>query len=59
MKKDSRIGEETYYIRKKDSNSIGTTLIVGSYMNVRKGLLGIALNLIPMNISINFYFPHE
>ena len=54
---DPRNNKENYYIKDNDSNTIMPTLIIGSYMNVRKGLFGIAFNLIPLNASINIFFP--
>ena len=54
---DPRNNKGNYYIKGNDSNTIMPTLIIGSDMNVRKGLFGIAFNLIPLDVSINIFFP--
>ena len=54
---DPRNNNESYYIKDNDSNTIMPTFIIGSSMNVRKGLFGIAFNLILLDVSINIFFP--
>ena len=57
IRDDPRNNKENYYTKDNDSNTMMLTLIIGSYMNVRKGLFGIAFNLISLNASINIFFP--
>ena len=54
---DPRNNKKNYYIKDNDSNTIIPMLIIGSYMNVRKGLFGIGFSLTPLNASINIFFP--
>ena len=53
---DPRNNKENYYIKDNDSNTIIPMLIIGSYMNIRKGLFGIGFSLTPLNASINIFF---
>ena len=54
---DPRNNKENYYIKDNDNSSIMPTLIFGSYMKIGKALFGMAVNLIPLDFSINLFFP--
>ena len=54
---DPRDYKEVYYIKDNDNSSIMPTLIFGSYMKIGKALFGMAVNLIPLDFSINLFFP--
>ena len=54
---DPRDYKEVYYIKDNDNSSIMPTLIFGSYMKIGKALFGMAVNLMPLDFSINLFFP--